>query len=141
MIKTDVNHSHRFVEAPNGVRLAVKEFGIRNGPTLMFIHGFSQSHLSWIRQVDDLVKNGYRVIAWDYPGHGDPAKPTDSHCYQMPKVWAGYLQAVLDGLNVGRAVLLGGMIIDDYIYYKAQNRWRPSCIREAFIVSMSAHPR
>jgi hypothetical protein len=45
-----------FVEAPNGVRLAGKEFGDPDSPTIMLIHGFSQSHLSWNRQFEDLVE-------------------------------------------------------------------------------------
>ncbi len=112
--------TQRFVEAPNGVRLAVKEFGNPGNPAIMLIHGFSQSHLSWIRQLEDLAEKGFRVVAWDYPGHGDSDKPTDVNFYEQPMVWGGYVQAIIDDLAVDKVCLvghsLGGTVIDDYIF-------------------------
>ena len=114
--------TQRFVVAPNGVTLAVKEFGNPGSPTIMLIHGFSQSHLSWNRQFEDLVEKGFRVVAWDYPGHGDSDKPTDVSFYAQPQVWGDYVQAVIDDLAVDKVCLVGhsqgGMVIDDYIFIK-----------------------
>ena len=46
--------TQRFVVAPNGVKLAVKEFGNPDGPAILLIHGFAQSHLTWNHQFEDL---------------------------------------------------------------------------------------
>ena len=35
-----------------GLRLHVREWGRADGPAIMFIHGWSQSHLCWARQYD-----------------------------------------------------------------------------------------
>ena len=68
---------------------------------------------------------GFRIVAWDYPGHGDSDKPTDLSFYAEPQVWADYVQAVIDDFNLGvgqQACLvghsLGGKVIDDYIFTK-----------------------
>ena len=106
-------------EAPNEFRLAVKEFGT-DGPVIMLIHGFSQSHLTWTHQFEDLVNQGFRVVAWDYPGHGDSDKPPDLIFYATPQVWGSYVQTIIDDLSVAEVCLvghsLGGLIIDDYIF-------------------------
>ncbi len=39
------------VRSPDGVMLAVQEWGNPSGPEILFIHGFAQSSLSWGRQV------------------------------------------------------------------------------------------
>ena len=45
------------VKTPDGLTISAQEWGNPSGPEILFIHGFSQSHLSWMRQVDsDLAK-------------------------------------------------------------------------------------
>ena len=39
------------VKTPDGLTISAQEWGNPNGPEILFIHGFSQSHLSWIKQV------------------------------------------------------------------------------------------
>ena len=39
------------VQTPDGVMISAQEWGNPNGAEIVFIHGFSQSHLSWSRQV------------------------------------------------------------------------------------------
>ncbi|HUD86571.1 MAG TPA: hypothetical protein VMR17_08965, partial [Xanthobacteraceae bacterium] len=38
------------VTTPDGLTISAQEWGNPNGPGIVFIHGFSQSHLSWVRQ-------------------------------------------------------------------------------------------
>jgi non-heme chloroperoxidase len=40
------------VTTPDGLTISAQEWGNPAGPAIVFIHGFSQSHLSWMRQVD-----------------------------------------------------------------------------------------
>jgi non-heme chloroperoxidase len=46
------------VKTPDGLTISAQEWGNPNGPEILFIHGYSQSYLSWSRQTDsDLVRD------------------------------------------------------------------------------------
>ena len=47
---------------PDGVPLAVYEAGDPAGPEILFIHGFSQSALSWLRQMTSATLARFRRI-------------------------------------------------------------------------------
>ncbi|MBK6947188.1 MAG: alpha/beta fold hydrolase [Haliscomenobacter sp.] len=40
------------------------------GPTLLFLHGFAESHKIWERQIAHFSAKGYPVLAIDLPGFG-----------------------------------------------------------------------
>src|SRR5262249_774686 len=40
-----------WVKTPDGLTISAQDWGNPTGPEIVFIHGFSQSHLSWIKQV------------------------------------------------------------------------------------------
>src|SRR5580700_6871970 len=46
------------VKTPDGLTISAQDWGNPDGPEILFIHDFSQSHLSWIKQVtnSDLAK-------------------------------------------------------------------------------------
>ncbi len=56
----------------NGVEINTLVKG--DGPPLLLLHGYPQSHLIWHRVVDELVKR-YTVVATDLRGYGDSEKP------------------------------------------------------------------
>ena len=39
------------VKTPDGLTISAQEWGNPAGPEILFIHGFSQGHLSWIKQM------------------------------------------------------------------------------------------
>jgi len=39
------------VKTPDGLTISAQDWGNPSGPEILFIHGFSQSHMSWIKQV------------------------------------------------------------------------------------------
>lgn len=49
------------------------------GKPLLLLHGGSGSWTHWIRNIDDLVVAGFRVIVPDLPGSGDSALPPGGH--------------------------------------------------------------
>jgi pimeloyl-ACP methyl ester carboxylesterase len=59
------------VKTPDGLTISAQDWGNPNGPEILFIHGFSQSHLSWIKQVTDsgLAKE-FHMVTYDLRGHG-----------------------------------------------------------------------
>lgn len=45
------------------------------GPPVLLLHGFPQTHAMWARIAPDLVARGYRVICADLRGYGASSKP------------------------------------------------------------------
>jgi pimeloyl-ACP methyl ester carboxylesterase len=107
------------VEAPDGVMLCLQEWGNASGPEIVFIHGYSQSHLSWQRQFEGELAATFRLITYDLRGHGDSGKPLDLASYRESERWAQDLNSVLGALRLKRPVLVGwsyaGRVICDYL--------------------------
>jgi pimeloyl-ACP methyl ester carboxylesterase len=107
------------VITPDGVSVAAQEWGNRNGPEILLIHGFSQSHLSWSRQFGSELAQSFRMITYDVRGHGESAKPFDPSLYRDHEPWADELRAVMDAAKLNRPVLVGwsygGRIIAEYL--------------------------
>src|SRR5262245_29528477 len=49
------------ITTPDGVKIAAQDWGNPNGLEILFIHGFSQSHLSWQRQVESELSRNFRM--------------------------------------------------------------------------------
>ena len=64
------------MKTPDGLTISAQVWGNPKGPEILFVHGFSQSHLSWIKQVtnSDLAKE-FRMVTYDLRGHGNSDKP------------------------------------------------------------------
>lgn len=107
------------VTTPDGLHIAAQEWGTPSGPEIVFIHGFAQSHMTWIRQVTSSELAGFRMITYDLRGHGDSDKPLDRAKYQDSKLWSDELQAVIDAAKLKHPVLVawsyGGRIVSDYL--------------------------
>jgi non-heme chloroperoxidase len=107
------------VQTPDGVRIAAQEWGNPGGPEILFIHGFSQSHLSWSRQFGSELTRSFRLIAYDIRGHGASDKPLDASYYRDHKSWADELKAVMEAARLKKPFLVGwsygGRIILEYL--------------------------
>ncbi len=103
----------------DGVRLCVRAAGPRDRMPILFIHGFSQSHLAWRRQFEGPLAQRFRLIAFDLRGHGWSEKPPDAQSYREPQRWGDDVAAVLAAAGAERAVFVGwsygGRVILDYI--------------------------
>lgn len=101
-----------------GVPLHVPEWGDADGPPLVLIHGWSQAHPCWERQLTGPLER-FRLIAPDLRGHGRSGKPMDPDAYSTSAPWAHDLQAILDALDIRKAVLvgwsMGGWTLQDYL--------------------------
>src|ERR1700745_4023285 len=108
------------VKTPDGLTISAQDWGNPTGPEILFIHGFSQSHLSWIKQVtnSDLAKE-FHMVTYDLRGHGNSDKPFEPERYRNSKAWADEVQAVMDAAGFKRAVLVGwsygGRVMADYL--------------------------
>jgi pimeloyl-ACP methyl ester carboxylesterase len=107
------------VKTPDGLTISAQEWGNPNGPEILLIHGFAQSHLSWMRQVDGDLAKEFRIITYDLRGHGNSDKPLDPARYRDSKAWGDEVQAVIDASGFKRPVLVGwsyaGRVISDYV--------------------------
>jgi non-heme chloroperoxidase len=107
------------VKTPDGLTISAQEWGNPDGPEILFIHGFSQSHLSWMRQVEGDLAKEFRIVTYDLRGHGNSDKPLDPARYRDSKSWGDEVQAVIDTASLKRPVLVGwsyaGRVISDYL--------------------------
>src|SRR3989442_8377308 len=93
------------VRGGGGVRLHVREWGNTRGIPLLLIHGWSQSHLCWARQVESDLTDDFRLVALDLRGHGMSEAPLDAESYGGD-AWALDVAAVLDALPLERPILI-----------------------------------
>jgi pimeloyl-ACP methyl ester carboxylesterase len=89
----------------DGVRLAVEQAGAGAVPVVL-LHGLTATRRYVVMGSRSLERSGHRVIAYDARGHGrsDPAATPDAYGYDE---LSRDLEAVLDALEVDRAVLAG----------------------------------
>lgn len=108
------------VTSRDAVRIATHETGKPSGPEILFIHGFNQSHQSWLSQLEDAeLASEFRMVALDLRGHGGSGKPSLPEAYSDDGRWAGDVAAVIAAADLRRPVLVGwsygGRVITDYL--------------------------
>jgi non-heme chloroperoxidase len=105
--------------APDGVSVAVQDWGKSTGPEILFIHGFSQASLSWARQTNSELAKEFHIVTYDLRGHGNSDKPMEPEKYKESKDWADEVKAVMETAKLKRPVLVGwsygGSVIADYL--------------------------
>lgn len=78
-----------------------------DGQPLVFVHGNSLSSATFKHQLKDQTLNKYRLIAFDFPGHGDSSQAEDP---EKTYSYAGFISVLLefvDRLNLHDAVFVG----------------------------------
>jgi pimeloyl-ACP methyl ester carboxylesterase len=110
--------SETLVRGGGGTDIWAGEWGNPDGPPILLIHGFMQSHLSWSAQLDSGLADEFRLIAIDNRGHGRSGKPEDPAAYQDGQNWSDDIAAVIKQLELDKPVLAGwsygGFIMLDY---------------------------
>lgn len=56
------------------------------GPPVLLVHGFPDSHRLWRHQIGPLVQAGHRVIAPDLRGFGDSPRPEGVESYRIATI-------------------------------------------------------
>lgn len=88
----------------DGVDLAVFERG--QGPTVLLVHGFPDTHAVW-NAVAERLATRFRVVAYDVRGAGASSRPAGRDAYRFEHLVAD-MRAVLDAVSPGAPVHLAG---------------------------------
>jgi pimeloyl-ACP methyl ester carboxylesterase len=95
--------SYADVTLASGVRMHYAQQGPRVGPTLILLHGYSDSWFSFSR-VMPLLPLEFRVIAPDFRGHGSSDRPESG--YRIDDL-AGDIVELMEALSVPSAIIVG----------------------------------
>jgi pimeloyl-ACP methyl ester carboxylesterase len=88
----------------NGLHLQVQSVG--QGPAVVLLHGFPDTHVVWRKQIAPLVAAGFRVLAPDLRGYGGSDAPLAVDAYRLEHICADIL-AMLDQLGIPKARVVG----------------------------------
>ncbi|MGV0606250.1 SDR family oxidoreductase [Mycolicibacterium sp. XJ1904] len=92
----------RFVDSTDDVRIAVYEEGDPHGPTLVFVHGWPDSHVLWDGVVP-LLSDRFRIVRYDNRGVGNSSGPKRVSAYRM-SAYADDFDAVVAAVSPGEPV-------------------------------------
>lgn len=95
----------RRVALPSGLSLRVLEAGPADGSVLVLMHGWAVSVYLWRHNILPLAAAGYRVVAFDLPGHGLSDAPHENGSCTLA-AFAAALRELLDALGIARCALI-----------------------------------
>jgi pimeloyl-ACP methyl ester carboxylesterase len=118
----------------NGLRMHVVSAG--QGPPVLLLHGFPDTHAVWRKQITVLADAGFRVIAPDLRGYGETEAPRQVRDYRLEILRADIL-ALLEVLGIDKVRLVGhdwGAVIGWQLCMAAPSRI------ERFVALSVGHP-
>ncbi|MEO9969062.1 MAG: alpha/beta hydrolase [Hyphomonadaceae bacterium] len=87
------SQNSQFLTLSDGVKLHYRDEGLESGDTLVLVHGFAASLHTWEPWVERL-KDDYRIISLDLPGHGLSRNPDGD------KMNPGYFGEMIDEMTM-----------------------------------------
>jgi pimeloyl-ACP methyl ester carboxylesterase len=106
---------------PDGVTVAVQDWaGVSLAQrSVLLLHGFSQSHGCWQKQLAGPLARDFHLVTYDLRGHGASEKPDDALYYREAQRWADELNAVIQHAKLTRPVVVvwsyAGRVVLDYL--------------------------
>jgi len=96
------------LRSADGTELHAEVFGEPDGsPTVVLVHGWTESLLLWTYVIKELVPRGVRVVALDLRGHGQ-SSPAESDDYTVER-FGEDVEAVLEAcIPAGERAVLAG---------------------------------
>lgn len=106
---------HR-IETHDRGTIYVVENGSELDPPIVLSHGVTLSVRTWFHQLEDLPKEGFRVIAFDHRGHGQSVLGEEGH--SLDNLGRDF-KTVLETLDLRDAVLvghsMGGVAVQSFV--------------------------
>jgi haloacetate dehalogenase len=95
------------VDTGGGVRIRVRAAG--DGPPVLLLHGYPETHVCWHAVAPRLVAAGFRVVATDLRGYGESSKPASDpdHAPYSKRAMAGDQVAIMHALGHARFDVAG----------------------------------
>jgi len=91
-----------YIERPDGTSLFFKDWG--KGDPVVFVHSAGNNSEVWAHSMIQIVKQGFRCVAFDRRGHGRSSVPGGGYDYDT---LADDLAGVIDAFDLHRATLVG----------------------------------
>lgn len=82
------------------------ECGPKDGPVIIFVHGWPELSYSWRKQLPEFARLGFRAIAPDMRGYGRSSIYHQHAAYAQSEVVADMLE-LADHLNIEQAIWVG----------------------------------
>ncbi|MFH6997255.1 alpha/beta fold hydrolase [Flavobacterium sp. FlaQc-57] len=113
-------NTDKYIETARNVKLYVKDYG--KGDPVILIHGWPLSNEMWEYQIDFLVENNYRVIAYDRRGFGKSSQPYNGYDYDT---LTDDLKEIIEQLQLENVTLVGfsmggGEVVRYFSKYKGK---------------------
>ncbi len=108
----------------DGLSISVQDWGsqprsAQPSRDVLLIHGISQSHRCWLKQLASPLRDRYRLVTYDLRGHGSSDKPLSREYYQDSARWAGEVRAVIEAAGLVHPVIVAwsyaGRVVLDYL--------------------------
>jgi non-heme chloroperoxidase len=97
-----LQNTDKYIETDKNVKLYVKDYG--KGKPVILIHGWPLSNEMWEYQIEFLVQNNFRVIAYDRRGFGKSSQPWDGYDYDT---LTDDLKEIIEQLKLENVALVG----------------------------------
>ncbi len=94
-----------FVTLTNGV-VHYELKGPESGQTVVLVHGLTTPYFIWDKNVDELVRAGFRILRYDHYGRGFSDRPDVRYDRDL---YDNLLLELLDSLNIKRPVHIVGL--------------------------------
>ena len=111
--------NHGYLHGADGIRLYYKDTGNTDAPTVLFIHGWSQTHGAWVKQFNSELAGQFHLVAFDLRGHGYSECPAGEENYLDGRLYADDLRAVISHCGKQQVALVGwssgALVIGDYL--------------------------
>ncbi|WP_066319250.1 alpha/beta fold hydrolase [Bacillus sp. FJAT-29814] len=103
----NINWTSRSVKLSTGVTYAYTECGPVDGTPILFLHGATDSRVSWSQVAPLMAEKGYHCFVPEYRGHGLSDKPeTDENGYTV-ELHTQDVIAFMDGVGLQNAHVVG----------------------------------
>jgi pimeloyl-ACP methyl ester carboxylesterase len=109
-------HPFANVISMDNVQISYAVYGAENEPTLVFVHGWCCDSRYWYNQIPYFAKK-FRVVTIDLAGHGNSGFGRKAY---TTEAFGQDVAAVLQKLNVKKAVLVGHSMGGEIILYAAK---------------------
>lgn len=97
-----LQNTDKYIETAKNVKLYVRDYG--KGKPVILIHGWPLSNEMWEYQIEFLVQNNFRVIAYDRRGFGKSSQPWDGYDYDT---LTDDLHEIIEQLQLENVTLVG----------------------------------